>query len=181
MMQETDFRTSAERERAEAQGKVLDAKRADLAADEDRIRRENALSAERAGAKWEVENAKQQEAELSAKGRQRQAELVAARQRVELLQLAVERKTELQAIEREIGDQERALVSSSLLSACVESVARLNHLRALRSLWPAREAVLKQELADAEEQLRNLETSLSKITAAFMEAKSRLTKLLGKS
>lgn len=177
-MTEITFETAAERSQREQQEA---AEREALAASRQRDAinaQANAEAAKAHAAAFEVAHAKEEEESLASQGRTRLAELAEARSRAERLRYEVEQQAELAQINAEIRDREIPLAWEPLMKAPHGEVARINHLRTLATLWPLRLAYMRERLAAAEQQVKELETSLDKIKRQFTEAAEKAKAML---
>jgi hypothetical protein len=128
-----------------------------------------------------LEAAQEQEAQLANEGRQRQAQLDDARNRVAVLEAAIASERELHQLEAEAADLQRAIIGKPLTEAQESDTARLVHLESLIALWPSRRAFLEAQLAAAKMEVRSLESTLDVIKRKFSEASKALADILKKS
>jgi chromosome segregation ATPase len=174
------FETTRQRERREAEEAQQRQDKERSAADDRRIARENAEAAKRANARWEIEHLHSEEESVALTAKERQAQLTAARHKAQLLRAALENQTELKAVQAQIEQLELEIVwcNDGIAAAPAACVQRLVEARARLSLWPQRAEVLKQQLQQAEQRVKDLENALDKLARKFGEIQQALARIL---
>ena len=111
------------------------------------------------------------------RGENTKAALGTAKGRVSGLQSEIQQRTGVAKLHEEIADCENELSRISVLEEREKTVQRLLYCRARVEQWPKREAYLKEQLAKAKEEVKQLEAELPTITKLYEAARATWEKV----